>query len=372
MQKRSFLTLMMAIMVAAISFAAPYAVNCKSTLNVRAGMSTQAPVLMALNNGDLIEVNNIQGDWAEIQYGNTTAYVSAKYIVPAAIEEPVQAKSDEKSSGILDNLGYKYFGDMTWLLFLILPMFVLLFIFQKKLEEEGDWSDLRNLAIVALVASILEIIYAMGSQDFSWFCVEPAWYIIAINFVLFALCAYAQLLSYTTFTGFVSDGRGQLAIYSWPACLVLGIILYFCDESTDWAFYALLVAQLIQTGIIFVTLNKYRSAGSAIIYSLVYLLFTLATAILLIQFIVLLIIVLIALFVLAALGHGSTSSSSSGSYSSSSNSSGSGDSYEEKYSTQDGYDLHYDGFGNWHDDRGRHYHNTGAWGGRDMVRTDDD
>ena len=180
-------------------------------------------------------------------------------------------------------------------------------------------------------------------------------------------------MAYFTFTGYVSDGKGHLSLYSWPVCLVVGIILYFCDVDPIYAVGLLLLAQLIQTGIIFYTLVKYRNIFSAFVYSFVYLVFTFTTALLLVQFLVLLIIVIIGYFILAAIANGKSSpsqSSSSSSYDNGSNQQNT--QQEEQYETPDGVKLHYDGFGDWHDDRGRHYHNTGGWGGREMVRTDED
>ena len=287
----------------------------------------------------------------------------------------------------MDMLNYRNFeklkglGDTSMVLWVLVPAFFLFYVFRQRIEDNEEWGDMRALSIVALVMSVLEIVYAMGSQDFTWFCVKPRWYWIAVNFIVFAVCMFQQLMAYFTFAGYVSDGKGHLALYSWPVCLVLGIILHFCDVDPVYAVGLLLLAQLVQTVIIFYVMAKYRGILSAFVYSLVYLVFTLSTALLLVQFLSLLIIVLIGYFILSAIANGSSSSSESSSSSQSSSNSSSdyesssdnSDKQEETYyETPDGSRLHYDGFGDWHDDRGRHYHNTDYWGGPEMRRTDDD
>lgn len=375
------LFLIMAFTLAAITnvFAATYKVVCNSNLNVRQQASTSGYVLGTLNNGELVEVISIDGQWAEIEYQGTKAYISASYI-----QQIKEQKDDDTASTFdvaisSDLLDYKNFdktkilGDTTMVLWVLVPAFILFYIFTKRVDKEGEWSDVRILSIVALVMSALEIVYAMGTQDFLWFCVEPRWYWIAVNFIVFGICTFQQLMAYFTFTGYVSDGKGHLSLYSWPVCLVVGIILYFCDVDPIYAVGLLLLAQLIQTGIIFYTLVKYRNIFSAFVYSFVYLVFTFTTALLLVQFLVLLIIVIIGYFILAAIANGKSSpsqTSSSSSYDNGSNQQNT--QQEEQYETPDGVKLHYDGFGDWHDDRGRHYHNTGGWGGREMVRTDED
>lgn len=364
----------------ASTLAKTYQVVCNSSLNVREKASANARILGSLSNNTTIDIISIDGEWAEIQYYGCTAYISSEYIKPipqASEESPSSTLSSSFSSSAIDYKNFsklKTLGDTTIVLWVLIPAFILFYIFRRRIDEDGEWRDVRILSIVALVMSAMEFIYAMGTQNFIWFCTEPRWYWIAINFIVFAICVFQQLMAYSTFAGCVSNGNGHLSIYSWPVCLVVGIILHFCNVDPIYAVILLLIAQLTQVGIIFYTIAKYRSILSAFVYSIVYLIFTISTAMILMQFLVLLIIVLIGYVILMAIGHGSSSSSSSRADQSYSNnsSSQSSNSHEERYETPDGSDLHYDGFGDWHDDRGRHYHNTGAWGGRDMVRTDGD
>lgn len=381
MTKKSFIFIIVMAMLSIVNVAAEtFQVVCNSNLNVRQNASTSAPILGCLNNGETIEVVSIDGNWAEIQYEGGRGYVSASYVKRVAQTEDSGSSSTFDSTFSMDSLHYRSFenlktmGDTTMVLWVLVPAFILFYIFRRRVDEDGEWSNFRILSIVALVMSALEIVYAMGTQDFLWFCVEPRWYWIAVNFIVFAICMFQQLMAYFTFAGWVSDGKGHLAVYSWPVCIVIGIILYFCDVDPVYAVGLLLLAQLIQIGIIFYVMAKYRSVLSAFVYSFVYLVFTVSTVLLLMQFLVLLIIVIIGYFVLMAFANGSKSSSQSSSSSSSSESYSNNrePTYKEKYETPDGSELHYDGWGDWHDDRGRHYHNTGAWGGTEMVRTDED
>jgi len=61
-------------------YAETYQVNAKSGLNIRNATDASAQVVGKLENGDIIEVESIIGEWAEIEYNGKMAYVSCNYI----------------------------------------------------------------------------------------------------------------------------------------------------------------------------------------------------------------------------------------------------------------------------------------------------
>ncbi len=61
-----------------------------SSVNVRAAATTSSDILGVLAEGQLVTVNSVENGWAEIEYGDGIAYVSADYlgIAPEITEEP--------------------------------------------------------------------------------------------------------------------------------------------------------------------------------------------------------------------------------------------------------------------------------------------
>lgn len=351
-----------------------YRVECNTFLNVRENKSTSSLILGTIQNNEQITVYGIQDGWAQIKYNGKDAYISSDYIVPV---KEIKQKTD-KDFNIKDyipSFSFEKTANTTWALWVILPLIAILYFIRKRIDNDVHqyyvWKNLGWLSVIGIVTSIFEIIYALGTQDFIWFCTSPRWWWIAVNFIIFGICTFQQVMAYITLTGYVSGGNIKIGIYSWPVCVILGIIFAVTGLPQEIAVGLIVIAQLIQAVIIFKEAMRYGNIFHAIFFTLSYLIFTVSTAILLIQFIAILIIVIIGFFLLKAFASSSGSSSSSYSSASSDNSSNDNN-YEERYETEDGAKLHYDGFGDWHDDKGRHYKNTDAWGGRNMVRTDDD
>lgn len=375
MVRKIFSLIVLFLMAVTVSFAQkPYRVQCGTYLNVRQGMSSYSKVLGTLQNNQRIEVYEINGDWAKIHYRGEDAYVSIKYLVPI-VEKPKKVSKLEARLNYwekkAEHLVGKFRRDTTGLLWGIVPLILMIYLLWSKIYEDRKEDCIIILSILALALSLLEIGYSLGVQKFTWFCSEPRWWWIVVNFLVFSLCTGLQIASYLVFIGGASKGYVHIGIFSWPAAIILAIILHFCDVPSDYAFYLILACQFIQTVIIFVMNIKYANIFQALLFSLVYLVFTVATLIILVQFIAILIIVLAGALVLAALSGGSKSSSSSGSSSYDSSSDYENREPEYEYRTDDGAKLTHIGFGEWHDDQGRHFREKGIFG-NELERIDDD
>lgn len=335
-------------------------VNCKSHISIREYKSTKAPVLATVKLNEEVIVYNVEKEWATVKYDGKDAYVLTKYLrYRTTVQERERDLKFDKIESYFDSL-----GDTTWMLWVIVPLIVGIYFFVND-DNSFSWTKLRVLAFLLFTLSLFEFGYTGGSQEFSWFCSDPEWYWIAVNFLIFGACAVLQLNSYITYTSVLSDGKVKIGLYSWIVVVIVAIILEICDYPAELSIIIALVAQVIQLGIIVFSMKGCCNWLEIILYCLVYLTATLATLIVLVQFLALLIIVLIGLFVLRALASGSSSSSSSSSASSDSDNSNE----SERLETEDGVALHYDGFGKYHDDWGREYENTDYWGGREMRRT---
>lgn len=359
-----------------------YRVECNTFVNVREYRSSSSQVLGTIQNNEQIVVYGVQDGWAQIKYNNQDAYISADYIIPIKEEKQnVEEKFNPKE--YIPSFSISETGDTTWTLWIILPLVLLLYFIRNKIDRDihqyNIWRNMHWMSIVGIAISAFEIIYTRGTQDFTWFCVSPRWWWIVINFIVFAFCTYQQVMAYITYTGYVSKGNIKIGLYSWPVCVVLGIILHFTDLSEGLAIGILAIAQFIQAGIIFKETLKNSNIFHAIFFTLTFLIFTLSTAILLKQFISILIIVMIGLLLLSFFASSGSKHSSSSSPSSPSSDDTSNDNpnpnenhEEQRFETEDGAELYYDGFGDWHDSRGRHYRNTDHWKGSELERTDKD
>lgn len=335
-------------------------VNCKSHISIREHKSTKAPVLATIKLNEEVVVYNVEGEWATVKYEGKDAFVLAKYLrFRSTVQDRERDAKFEKIADWFDSL-----GDTTWILWVIVPLIVGIYYFVND-NSSFSWTRLRILALLLFLLSLSEFYYTCGYQEFSWFCSDPEWYWIAVNFLIFGACAVLQLNSYITYTSVLSDGKVKIGLYSWIVVVIVAIILEICDYPAELSIIIALVAQVIQLGIIVFSMKGCCNWLEIFLYCLVYLTATLATLIVLVQFLALLIIVLIGLFVLRALASGSSSSSSSSSASSDSDNSNE----SERLETEDGVALHYDGFGKYHDDWGREYENTDYWGGREIRRT---
>lgn len=334
-------------------------VNCETYISIRKTKSTSAPVLGRLLLHEYVYVYKIEGKWATIKYEGKDAYVLASYLKHSP---PPKELSKERKylKGIENKLnGWKgYFGNTKWALWLIVPLIVLMFYLSA--EKEWDIAKARWLSLVILALTVFEGIYMFGSQEFSWFCRDPRWYWIALNFVAFAVCAYYQYCGYIYYCRIVSDNKISIGIYSWIAAIIAAIILHFTDYPPEWALLVCFVGQLIQLGIISAAMTRHSSLLEAMVHCAIYLAFTLATLVVLLQFLALLVIVLLGLLVLGILG----SSSGSSSYSTPSD-----EKKEEPfYETADGARLYEEGPYQWRDSYGRRW--EGGFMGSDLKRVD--
>ncbi len=63
-----------------------------ATVNVRSGAGTDYDILGTLNQSDSIDVQHIDGEWAQVAYGGITAYIASAYLSDA---QPQTEKSEQ-------------------------------------------------------------------------------------------------------------------------------------------------------------------------------------------------------------------------------------------------------------------------------------
>lgn len=289
-------------------------VNCKSHISIRQTKSTSATVLGTLKLNENVDVYKVEGDWATVKYDGKDAYVLAKYLkyVPPKKISPTDALIDK----LVDLYQYTFvLGDTVWALWVILPLLFIAYLF---IDSKSEWTPVRlrlYTAVIFLVV-VFEFIYTFGYENFIWFLEDPAWYWIAVNFIVFAIFTYYQLKVYMVYSSLVSDNKAKIGHYSIIAAIVAAIILYFMDYPAEWAVVVWIIGQLIVLGMILKTMSSYSNVFEAVLHAVVYIVFTAMTLVVFLQFLVVLIIVLIGYLVLClftssspSLGVGKSSSS---------------------------------------------------------------
>ena len=56
--------------------------NSGSTVNMRSGPSKSEAVIMKINIGEIVQVNGIEGDWAQIEYNGQSGYMMTEFLQP--------------------------------------------------------------------------------------------------------------------------------------------------------------------------------------------------------------------------------------------------------------------------------------------------
>lgn len=294
-----------------------YEVTTNTFLNIRSYASTEAPVIGTIDNGGEVDVYEISNGWAKIGYDGGFAYVSSLYlkeVSPQKAVSPVGA----------DDFGFDWLslvsgvGDVEWMVYVIVGISVILLIIRKRRGEEPlEGTSYTVNWILFLAVSVFELLYLsqMGS-DAIWFCIpdKVGWLWTIINFILFGVIVYNQIMCYfnTLIDVEYNSGGGfdkRWGVYSWIIGIISAIVSgIFFPVALPFILAAFVICQLVQIILIFKGTVAYGGVGKAFLCLSVYLLGSLSTILILAHFIVLLIIVLIGYFILSILGKASSSS----------------------------------------------------------------
>lgn len=307
----SLLSIIIAFCCQYISAQIRYEVTASTFLNIRSYASQNAPVIGTVDNGDEVEVYDITDGWAKIKYGDNYAYVSANYL-----KEAGAGISDSQSDIIsgIKSLDLNKFatGDMKWLVYLIMGLSIVLLLIRKRRDEDPleDGLYVANwLVFIAICATELFYVAKMGS-DTMWFCSpdQVGWMWTIIDFILFAIVVYNQLLCFLNTLIDVeynscSSVDKRWGIYSWGGCAIAGIVSgIFFPVAIPYVLIAFAVCQIIQIVLIFVKIVPNGGFGNALLFFLIYVLGSVATVVILVHFIILLAIVMIGMLILYIIG----------------------------------------------------------------------
>lgn len=298
-----------------------YRVDVSSTLNARELPQENAKVIAQLKKSEVVDVIEITDGWAKINYDNRYLYISSKYIRKVE-SSPIEQDKFSYNGNFLERIKVQI-PDTQWMIYPILFLSVILWLLRIKRDDDylEDGLYITNLICFFLLCT-LEIFYVIGvNGDTTFFCSPDSvgWIWTIINFILFSLFVYNQILVlFDTFCDMRENMYSSIdlrwGIYAWPMLVICVIIGIFFPVMIGIGVGAFLICQLIQVILIFTNIVPNAGWGNSFMFLTIYILGSISTAIVIALFLAILIIVLLACLVLKIVGNASTSSSSSSSY----------------------------------------------------------
>lgn len=272
-----------------------------------------------LGKGVKIEVQNIDGDWAEIKHDGRIAYIRADYISKAEDNNRI-SRSRFRNDGIFSGIDFDFSGismpnlmpsNTRWMAIAILLLSITLFVFHK-IRNNGEYTLnlFRANWIIFLIVSLLELSYVIVCRnDSTWFCDpdEVGWLWTIASFFIFGFITVMQCRYFFETMDDVREVYGdefelKWGVYSWIGIIIAAVVLSFLQPN--WISIALVIffiCQLIQMIIIVKDVKSVENFWKGLGCAFLYLILSAATALVLLVFIMMIIIIIIVLIVLAIL-----------------------------------------------------------------------
>lgn len=283
-----------------------------SIYNISTTSSYSTP---AFGKGCYVDVFEIDGDRAKIALNDDFVYVKTSDITKVSNStriSPFEFSDKNWMNGFkisTPSLNFD-FGDNHWMCYIILALSIALYVLRKR-NDSSYLSDAQFLCywLCMLFVSIFELAYMATGYEPAWFCDpdEVGWIMTIINFIVFALIVINQCQAFLdVMNEWRSETNSEISFvwgyYSWIGIVVVSIVLAFVAENLiPFAAIIFGICQIVQVVIIFKKVIEYDSVLSAIWFSLVYIVGSLATVIMLGLLISIIIIIVIALIILSIL-----------------------------------------------------------------------
>lgn len=321
---KKFIFVLFIVLTALLNAAAQerYEIQAES-LTIFSEPNAQSTELGKMKHGVIVEVHEFEGDWARISFDGGHAYLNKRYLQKCEDENRVK-RAGFRNDGILSGIEFDFSGfsnismpdilpsNTRWMAIAILILSVALFIFNKIRDEYYLVGALYHANwIVFLILSILELTYAPASgSDSVWFCTpdEVGWGWTIVNFFIFGGITINQFICFMQLMNDLryahnSDFDLQVGLYSWAGILIATLILSFLQpEWIPIAIGIFLICQLIQVIIIIRQVMRYNSFWKGAFCALLYLICSIATAIVIAIFVTMILIIIIVLIILCIIG----------------------------------------------------------------------
>lgn len=308
-----------------------------SVLNLRTQPSLDATVKATVKSGEILEVTNINGEWAEVEYAGSRAYVASKYISYTSTKPHKSSKAEFLEHGFNNLIEFPAVPEFLkttsniplYISLSLLACFFLIINFNCDILYESK-VVFYVAAMGFLVLCFSEIMYFAGFQgDCTWFCSpqKVGWGWTILNFLIFAVCMFYQILTFyaLSIAAQLHGQRSCIPDYGFLVTLLsvaaVGVSGIFFREHIN---LVLLVDAALFVGwilwCIYVNVRDNGSWTNLMLFIAMWVIGTVATLIALYYFMLLMIIVLIGGLVFYLMGNmpsgsGSTTASSSSSQS---------------------------------------------------------
>ena len=144
-----------------------------------------------------------------------------------------------------------------------------------------DYDSSTSLSVLIFSVSLSIMLYNRSESEFTWFCKEPRWWWMVINFLLYAAVCYGHGALLAQQTYLTSHRCHYIGLFSVPVCLVaLYAAVYFYNKAVPWVIWAFILCQAIQAIIILVRATHYENLFKAILHTAAYIMGMMAALIL--------------------------------------------------------------------------------------------
>lgn len=224
-----------------------YRIGAQGGLNVRTEADVNSKVLGKLQNGDVIEVEEIIGDWALIEFEGRKAYVSNKYLETYE-EEGLNGRVEREHVG--------------W--FLPVGILVLAFICAWLLGHEYYWP---GIGATVILLGVIWFMLACTNEPL-WFVTEKGVGIgmmllnlflmfVAIMLIWSCIAAVMVVLGVDKVTVWIAKALFALTVFAPDNNLIVllllwgvGVAIYRSIKESNLAYFALPLLGLLLCGVV--------------------------------------------------------------------------------------------------------------------------
>ncbi|PXV58471.1 SH3 domain-containing protein [Dysgonomonas alginatilytica] len=290
-----------------------YIVKTNSSLNIRSGPGSKYKSIGQLTNGQTIQVESIDGDWAKIESNDDAAYINRNYIEIAS----------HQIAGSMANNDFTTLSMILMYLLIVLSI-ILCFMRMARIDDDPhEGPSMVYFACLYFVICFIEIALAFiivnnyTIYKFDWVRQIDSLIIVGITsiigFCMFVYLLYNQIVS---FFYVLSDLEYNSSYFNFKLGLISSIVSIIawviCDSFfKEYSIYVIvfyLISQLIQTIVIFYKTGSQWMYG--IIISLLMIIAPISISLMFVPFLyVFLPLCIIFLFMMFFSGGGSRSSS---------------------------------------------------------------
>ena len=227
--KRLIVFFVLLCLCAAAFAQVPHVVDVDTYLIIREQPSTGSAQIGTLNDGEVVSVYDVEGEWAKITYAGRSGYVKNSYL--NVLESPSPQTTRRPIS-------------WKWLIYVIGVLALVLHVFRVFTGDDDSLEGVEYYIFVGLylVLCAFEIAYIQLVETELWFLEDGRWYFKVLWFLIYAYLLYNQIICffhvlYDARNDSGADYNFMYGIYAWIFYVVGVIIVQSTRIDRDWEDY---------------------------------------------------------------------------------------------------------------------------------------